>query len=661
MDMDTSDTSETGNSDNCQNENSEAASTASTSTVLPPKKKRRICYFREEWLKDQELKLWIAQDSHDPSMVRCKTCSCSFSVKSEGLTAVRKHARGDKHKRNFQSQTMSKTLNNFFSTPHSAEKDQITASELALTYHGVQHQHSYLSQDCGTKLACRIFSDSKISKKIACGRTKAEALVENVLGPHSVELVLKELKEDSKPYSISTDASNKGNLKMYPVSVRFFSKENGVTDRLIDFYEDFDESSDGISRKLLHVLDENGLDTKNLVSYGADNASVNYGKHHSVFLSLKGKQPNLFKANCNCHVLHNAAKHACKQLPYDVESLVIKVYNEFSSSAKRLEELKKCYEFVGEEFSVLLRHVPVRWLSLEPAIARLVECWKGVKTYFIAEGEEETNKLIWKFVKDQADGLLDDDVLSLPECYIHFVLNFMKIFTKAIEKLESGNTYITQVYDILDGVRNELTTRISDQFFGFLVNNNFEHLSPDQIQSFRKDATNVYIRALEYLKRWFNFENNVLEKFKLLSLDEVFSFDSLLELFRACKITFAGDDLYKEYCILRQILPKLKTKSKVDERWIEFFRNCDAPNLQKLVGYVLSIPISNANVERIFSLMKNLWIDERNRMRPELVKAELCVKVNYDQSCSDFLTYVGGQKCLLKASKSEQKYSFKRK
>ena len=154
----------------------------------------------------------------------------------------------------------------------------------------------------------------------------------------------------------------------------------------------------------------------------------------------------------------------------------------------------------------------------------LVECWKAVKTYFIADVCKfvKTNKLIWKFVKDQTNGLLDNGVLSLPECYMHFVLNFMKIFTRAIEKLESETTYITQVYDILDGLRNELTTRVSDQFFGFSVNNNFQHLAPNQIQCFKKDALNVYTRALAYLNQWFNFENNVLEKIQILSLDEVY-------------------------------------------------------------------------------------------------------------------------------------------
>jgi len=81
--------------------------------------------------------------------------------------------------------------------------------------------HSYLSQDCGNKLFCKVFSDAKLSKKISCGKTKAEAFTENILSPHSVELALSELKEN-KPFSLATDASNKGKLQFFPVSVRYF-------------------------------------------------------------------------------------------------------------------------------------------------------------------------------------------------------------------------------------------------------------------------------------------------------------------------------------------------------------------------------------------------------------------------------------------------------
>ena len=53
---------------------------------------------------------------------------------------------------------------------------------------------------------------------------------------------------------------------------------------------------------------------------------------------------------------------------------------EFFSSANRLDELKSCGEFVGEEFDVILRHAPIRLLSLEPAVARLLKFWRAIKT-----------------------------------------------------------------------------------------------------------------------------------------------------------------------------------------------------------------------------------------------------------------------------------------
>ncbi|PSN38376.1 hypothetical protein C0J52_21480 [Blattella germanica] len=62
--------------------------------------------------------------------------------------------------------------------------------------------------------------------------------------------------------------------------------------------------------------------------------------------------------------------------------------------------------------------------------------------------------------------------------------------------------------------------------------------------------------------------------------------------------------------------------------WSEFFEKADAPNLFKIMQYVLAIFVSNAHVERGFSVMNALWSDARNRMSTELVKAEICVQIN---------------------------------
>jgi hypothetical protein len=71
----------------------------------------------------------------------------------------------------------------------------------------------YVSTDCKIKLNCKIFEDSPIATKIRYGRTKAERLVENLLGPQTVEMVLEQMgvNSDSPLFkSIFSDASNKG-------------------------------------------------------------------------------------------------------------------------------------------------------------------------------------------------------------------------------------------------------------------------------------------------------------------------------------------------------------------------------------------------------------------------------------------------------------------
>lgn len=109
----------------------------------------------------------------------------------------------------------------------------MVAAGLASVFHAVKHHHSYNSADCEMKLNAVIFSDSAVAKKLTCGRTKAEALVTNVLAPKSVELILADLSESTNGrlvpnFSISTDASNMKNRKLFPVCVQYFSAKSGI-------------------------------------------------------------------------------------------------------------------------------------------------------------------------------------------------------------------------------------------------------------------------------------------------------------------------------------------------------------------------------------------------------------------------------------------------
>lgn len=115
-----------------------------------------------------------------------------------------------------------------------------------------------------------------------------EAIVKNVLCPFAIEKAVIKLKYPTPiPFSISTDASNKRNRNFFPLAVRLFDFEDGVKDYLLDFYEESDESSQSIFNMITFAIESLGLDVQNITAFGADNASVNYGKNCSVFEKLK--------------------------------------------------------------------------------------------------------------------------------------------------------------------------------------------------------------------------------------------------------------------------------------------------------------------------------------------------------------------------------------
>jgi len=210
---------------------------AETDRELTPRKKpKRICYFNQNWLNDQKFKNWLSNVSDDNTSAMCKLCNCKFTIKYQGLSAIDCHINSNKHKESVKANSTTQSVANFFPKKSSSEDLSIIAYEVTSVYHNVVHHNSYSSLDCHLKLVKKMLSDSKLAQKIHCGRTKSEAIVENVLSPYSIEIMINTMREsDSKPYSISSDASNKGNVKYFPLVITFFDKDYGVKNFVLDF------------------------------------------------------------------------------------------------------------------------------------------------------------------------------------------------------------------------------------------------------------------------------------------------------------------------------------------------------------------------------------------------------------------------------------------
>ncbi|CAM4600073.1 unnamed protein product [Leuciscus chuanchicus] len=421
---------------------------------------------------------------------------------------------------------------------------------------------------------------------MSCGRTKATSIVTDVLAPVSVE------------------------------KLRYWTPELGLKNRVVDFYEDSAETSESIHRQITNKLKENGLRLEMISAYTADNASVNYGKFKSVYQKLKADNAGITKANCMAHVVHNCAKYAGDKLDIDIECTTNKIYSHFSSSAKRTEELKSLFEFVDQDYHAVLRHVPTRWLSIWPAVSRLHVSWPAVKAYFLSLGEEHCPKVLWKlFKKDQhGDGL----PLQL-QAYLSFLHNALKTFHDVILLLEGDN------------ITRKLQQRQADSFFGVETSALLQKFPDCEATAIKQDFSNFYSTSLSYLDKWYDFsDSNFHKHVALLGLKSEFTFSHLCDVVEILQMRdkLNMDELYEEYCV---ILPRqqevVKRTVPVVEKWSTLLQGTYTHNLTVLGSFLFSIPVTNAHVERVFSLMTAAWTDQRNRCSVD-IKSEIQVKSN---------------------------------
>jgi len=501
-----------------------------------------------------------------------------------------------------------------------------------------------------------------------CGRTKAKAIVTDVLAPVSVEKSIQELTSPMLAggthtpfYSVASDASNHGSTKLFPLAVRYWTPDLGLKNSVADFYEDSAETSEAIHRQIIDRLKDNGLKPEMIYAYTADNASVNYGKFNSVYQKLKADHAGIIKANCMAHVVHNCAKYAGDKQEIDIESTINKIYSHFSSSAKRTEELKSLFEFVDQDYHAVLRHVPTRWLSIWPAVSRLHVSWPAVKAYFLSLGEEHCPKVLWKLFKKDQHG--DGQPLQL-QAYLSFLHNALKIFHDVILLLEGDNMTVCELYDTLSTLKRKLQQQQADSFFGVETSELLQQFPDCEATAMKQDFCQFYSTSFSYLSKWYDFsDSNFHKHVALLTLKSDFTFSHLYDVVEILQMKekINMDELYEEYCL---ILPRqqevVKRAVPVVEKWSTLLQGINTPNLTSLGSFLFSIPVTNAHVERVFSLMTAAWNDQRNRCSVDLIKSEIQVKSNFEYSCTEFYSYALKEKTLLDAVWSNKKYKFKK-
>lgn len=256
-----------------------------------------------------------------------------------------------------------------------------------------------------------------------------------------------------------------------------------------------------------------------------------------------------------------------------------------------------------------------------------------------------------------------------------FWLNFVE------SQLKSSNEYILKTENTaiasfetaaeVSMLRMKIENRKNTLFIPQSANMIFDAF-PDQEKQYNQHYVKKFYTILsEYLEKWSKSLDGT-EVFCWMDLTSVPDWNkhvkpSLQYFSKHFNDNAIDDDIaFDETNLLCQIVQEKlidwdNKKLTSDKRWLEIFalttqQHRPLSNLSLLVQYAFAIPGSSTEVERLFSIINDVWGPDKPQLKLETLEAVLNVKVNSDLSCSDYFDLIKNNKRLLAQVQSTKKY-----
>ena len=363
---------------------------------LQDPKRKQIRYnatVRDEWL--QKYPVFSREGNHH---VKCESCQCIINVKRGSIKQLEAHLGTKKHKSSTSAISHNQKIDQLVFTDH---QRKVISAELKFCYFLAKNNHAFSAADEFNSMVASLFPDSKIANKYACGRTKATTLIRTVLAPQINKEFLSNCSD--RPYSVlldeTTDCSTQ---KQLAVLIRFVDDRSAALEictKVVDLAVVNKATGENLFNALMTTLAANGLNISNMIGMASDSASNMIGRNNSCYSRVKAANPNVFLVKCVCHIAATCSNDAAKQLPDKLETFVSDIWAYFTHSASRLEDLEEFNCFLDDSTSPrrLLKPCQTRWLSLESCVARVLDQWGRLESFFKSRDDSKGKSLGKKF------------------------------------------------------------------------------------------------------------------------------------------------------------------------------------------------------------------------------------------------------------------------
>lgn len=499
---------------------------------------------------------------------------------------------------------------------------------------------------------------------LKCKRSKCTAIIKNVLSPHFITTLRKDVLDGPGFYSLLLDESTDiSTIKFLGMSIMYYSsKKREIVCTFLKLEPVEAGDAQTLSNAVIKVLNEFGFPLKNLIGIGTDNANVMTGQYNGVYSILKEKVPNLLLIRCMSHSLQLAVTHACRAtLPRSIMYIVDQTYSWFSRSSDRQIKYKNLYTALhhdeNNEPLKIPRQCDTRWLSIENSISRILDQWDYLKQHFdqcrisdkcfTAETlfnlyNDEANLAFFKFLQPYLAELrvFNDMLQNRTPDHTKLYISLTTLMTSWINAITLPNrAFISKnVFDTT--IANIEQTLSPDPYLGYAFETQVKKMVDNGILTAQEMKINIKQRCVRFLIELISqFQIRLPENAKNLRNMRLISLDNCLNQRKESIVPLLQQFKYNDMEITRiekqwmdLVLLPWSEKNNVQHFWGEVYHYRDLAgnnpfrDVALFAIKLLTLPHSNAEVERVFSQLNIVKTKVRNKLIADTINAILSIR-----------------------------------
>ena len=440
-------------------------------------------------------------------------------------------------------------------------------------------------------------------------------------------------------YSLMVDeVSDNRTIKHLAICTRYIDPDGDVKTAFMTDTELPTGTANVITNTVVDKLKEQNLDVNDMSGFVSDGAAVFLGNKSGVAKQLKDMNPSLITTHCRDHRLALACKSSFEAIPLmrKVDDTLNRLHKYYKYSCNNTASLKNVQTAFKEKPISMKQAKHHRWLSHEQAVSSLVRSYKSV----VVDLESSTissDPVGHGLLKSLKDPNILKALLLLADVLPH-VTALSLTFQRRDVNLAMVKTSVDKTLRMLDARKStdgpwlskesQLTTELqisrSDGDFNNTVRAKFLDL---MITNIRERFANA----------------NIIEDLSVIDLnstiDEVPVLYGMTELQALAEhFQMDEDDLQCQWQDFLQIINELPHCKRSLPQLLKLLYNSNDtglkdmyPMVHKLYSIANTLPLSTAEVERVFSQVKLIKTSHRSNMKTETLCRLLNVKLNCTQ------------------------------